>query len=279
MKSVTLKAEEILHEFRNSSSLPVLVTAGNDSYVIKWKGSGDGHIANIIDWIALHLAGLVGINTPQPVLINVGSDLRDKTDDAEIRDLIDFSQGLNLGLGFLTDAVFYNQDIHGRSEPSYKNRIFFYDLLMLNIDRIDINPNMLVVENQIYCIDFSASMALRSCITGISYNEETLLQRLKRHPFYSLSPCTKLKPDNKFYLHLRNVIEGIPTEWLQCESSESLKLKQKIFENITNLFENIPAIIERRLEIMAKLPTKTREEERCRSMRNRKLAERRFSRL
>ncbi|MCP4690812.1 MAG: hypothetical protein GY859_22350 [Desulfobacterales bacterium] len=278
MKDRILKAEKILLEFRDSSSLPVLVKTRDGSCVLKWKGGGDGCIASIIDWIGLRLARLIGVETPRSALIEVGVDLRDQTNDAEIRDLIDASQGLNPGSRYLADAAPYQEELHGATARACKEKIFFYDLLMLNIDRTDVNPNMLVMENQLYCIDFSASMALRDCITGSACNEEPLLKRVKRHPFYTESPRAAFTPDKNFYTRLQNIIEETPTEWLQCEPSERLDLKQKIFDNIAILFENIPSIIGRRLEILAKLPLTTVEEDRKKSLNNRREAEARFLR-
>ncbi len=91
MKFEALKAEEILHGFRNSSSLPVLVKAGERPYVVKWRGGGDGAVSGMIDWIASHMARCIGIEAPEPVLIDIGPELKGKTRDAEIRDLIDAS--------------------------------------------------------------------------------------------------------------------------------------------------------------------------------------------
>ncbi len=278
MKHAPLKADEILHEFRNSSSLPVLVKAGDHSHVVKWKGGGDGHIAGMVDWIALHMARRIGVDAPRPVLIDVGPDLRDKTRDAEIRDLIDGSQGLNLGVRYLADAISYNPDIHGQSEQGCESAIFFFDLLMLNIDRIDVNPNMLVVNNRLYCIDFSTSMALRSCITGERYNEKPLLQRLKRHPFYTLTPSADFKPDEAFHTHIREIIEEAPAEWMQCPSHEVDQRKQALFDNIKKLLKDAPAIIQRRLEILAPMQAPTHAEDRSRSLKNRRISEARFSR-
>ncbi len=84
-------------EIRSGSSLPLIVEADDGKrYVMKARGSGDGALASIVDWVALRLGRRLGIPALRPVLIQIGPHLVQQAEDPEIRDLLRESQGENL---------------------------------------------------------------------------------------------------------------------------------------------------------------------------------------
>jgi hypothetical protein len=259
-------AIKILTEFRGSSSFPVLVeTTDGTKCIVKWRCTGEGPLANATDWIALQLARAVGILVPTPCLVEVTPHLIHYTTHGELKDTILRSVGVNLGIEYIERASPFQSQFTGEVDSQTKRLIFLFDVLFLNMDRTDRNPNMVVADGELYCIDFAAAMSLRMLMNGERYSESALLPLLRRHPFYD--PSFDVGEFNCVINDgvVRESVDSIPNDWLSNHDAA----KENIFVGVKKMLVESAQIIERRLAVLKTLPFESDEEYKKRTARNR----------
>jgi Protein of unknown function (DUF3037) len=84
---------------REGGSLPALVEAGNlGTYVMKFRGAGQGSLALVAEIIAGELSRRLGLRVPELVLGWLDPQIAVSEPDPEIQDLLRASEGLNLGV-------------------------------------------------------------------------------------------------------------------------------------------------------------------------------------
>lgn len=143
---------------REGGSLPGLAEADDGfKYVVKFKGAGHGYKALIAELIGGEIARRLGFNVPELVLLDLDEDFGRTEGDEEIQDLLRASEGLNLGLHFLSGAVTidpYVNDI----DPSLAAKIVWLDAFLTNVDRTVKNTNMLLWNKELWLIDQGAAL-------------------------------------------------------------------------------------------------------------------------
>src|SRR3954451_16231381 len=98
----TVRATRYVAPLREGGSLPGLVEASDDGlYVLKFRGAGQGAKALVAEIVAGELARALGFAVPELALVELDPALGKAEPDAEIRDLLNASAGLNLGVDFL----------------------------------------------------------------------------------------------------------------------------------------------------------------------------------
>jgi hypothetical protein len=96
---------------REGGSLPAIVEADNlGTYVLKFRGAGQGPLALVAEIIAGELARRLGqhqhiLRVPELVLAQLDPAIAASEPDPEIQDLLRASEGLNLGVDFLPGAA------------------------------------------------------------------------------------------------------------------------------------------------------------------------------
>jgi hypothetical protein len=269
-----IKITNYYNEIRLGSSLPWIV-GGNDSnrYVVKLNGSGDGIIANAIDWVSIKLGRLMHIPVLDPEFLEISSSFIKKNQDPEIIELIEKSVGLNFGTRFKDKTSIYCENSEWNFNEKLKNDIFLYDLFLLNIDRSAKNPNIIYRNHKLWCLDFSSSITMRSSIDGKSYQERLLLPHLKKHPFYHQSITAKdfikrlksIRDEDIF-----DILEEMPDEWLQQIDSErdSSALRILIGNRLIEKIDKAKTLSDR-LKDLKYLKTETEKERRAIALNNR----------
>jgi hypothetical protein len=143
---------------REGGSLPALVEADNlGTYVMKFRGAGQGPLALVAEIIAGELARRLGLRVPELVLADLDPQIAASEPDPEIQDLLRASEGLNLGVDFLPGSVGF--DPLGWTAPEeFASRLLWFDALVQNVDRTWRNPNLLVWHGDIWLIDHGAAL-------------------------------------------------------------------------------------------------------------------------
>ncbi len=185
-----LEAVTFHGEIRAGSSLPLVVGADDGRrYVMKARGSGDGALGSIIDWVALMLGRRLGIPALEPLLIRVKPRFERQAADPEIRDLLAESWGENLATRWVEDAHTPGAADLDALDSETRRDVFLYDLFLLNVDRTEKNVNAIVGPGGFRCLDYSAAMALRGFFPkrlGDRLLGATpgMLKQIRRNPFY-----------------------------------------------------------------------------------------------
>lgn len=253
--------------------MPALIeTDTGTKYVVKWRGTGEGPLANAVDWTCLHLARQAGILVPTPHLITVGTNLISKKQDPDINDLITRSLGLNLCLEYIPDARPYNATLAERGDSAAKDLIYLFDVLFLNIDRTDFNPNMLISKDRLYCIDFAAAMALKMLMNGMNHLESALFPLIRRHPFFK--PRSDLTIVG-FTFNVPDIVSSMPDEWMSHLSTT----RESITSSLKEMLAESRLILERRLALLDLVPLEGIEEIKARTLRNRRMFEEKWGKL
>jgi hypothetical protein len=143
---------------REGGSLPALVEADNyGTYVMKFRGAGQGPLALVAEIITGELARRLGLPTPELVLASLDPRIPPSEPDPEIQDLMRASIGLNLGVDFLPGAAGFDPLGWSASEE-FASEVLWLDALTQNVDRTWRNPNLLVWHGDIWLIDHGASL-------------------------------------------------------------------------------------------------------------------------
>ena len=109
MKLRTVNVTRYITPLREGGSLPALAEADDDfKYVLKFKGAGHGTKALIAELLGGEIARALGLRLPEIVFANLDEAFGRTEADEEIQDLLQFSQGLNLALHFLSGAITFD---------------------------------------------------------------------------------------------------------------------------------------------------------------------------
>jgi hypothetical protein len=143
---------------REGGSLPAVVEADNlGTYVMKFRGAGQGPLALVAEIIAGELARRLGLRTPELVLAELDPRIPGSEPDPEIQDLLRASAGLNLGVDFLPGSAGFDP-LGWTADPDFASQLLWLDALVQNVDRTWRNPNLLVWHRDIWLIDHGAAL-------------------------------------------------------------------------------------------------------------------------
>jgi hypothetical protein len=147
---------------REGGSLPGLVEADDDGlYVTKFRGAGQGPLALVAEVVAGELARHLGLGVPELVAIEIDPALGAAEPDPEIKELIERSAGVNLGVDFLPGALAYAPAGSWQPGAAAAAEIVWLDALLMNVDRSARNPNLLLWHDRLWLIDHGAALYLQ----------------------------------------------------------------------------------------------------------------------
>jgi hypothetical protein len=127
------------------------------TYVLKFRGAGQGRKALVAELVAGELARVLGLSVPEIVLVELDPELGRTEPDPEIQDLIRASGGLNLALDFLPGSLPFDPAV-GPPDPALAARILWFDAFVQNVDRSPRNTNLLVWHDELWLIDHGAAL-------------------------------------------------------------------------------------------------------------------------
>jgi hypothetical protein len=163
-----VRATRYVEPLREGGSLPGLVEADDlGTYVVKFRGAGQGLKALVAEVIVGELARRLGIRVPEQVVVDLDPDIGRREPDPEVQDLLLASPGTNLGIDFLPRSLGYD-GIGWRPERDTAARILWLDALTVNVDRSWRNPNLLVWHGELWAIDHGAALLFQHTWPGIA---------------------------------------------------------------------------------------------------------------
>ena len=162
----TVTVERYVTPLREGGSMPAVVEADDlGMYVLKFRGAGQGVRALMAEIIAGGIARALGLPVPEVVLAQLDPALAQTEPDPEIQDLIRASDGLNVGLDYLSGAVNFDPSVDGVTQD-FASRLVWFDALVSNVDRTARNTNMLMWHRQPWLIDHGASLTFHHAWNG-----------------------------------------------------------------------------------------------------------------
>ena len=143
---------------REGGSLPALVEADNlGTYVLKFRGAGQGPKALVAEIIGGELARRLALRTPELVLAYLDPRIASTEPDPEIQDLLRASDGLNVGVDFLPGSAGFDP-AGWPVDAEFASRVLWFDALIQNVDRTWRNPNLLVWHGDVWLIDHGSAL-------------------------------------------------------------------------------------------------------------------------
>jgi hypothetical protein len=154
----TVLATRYVTPLREGGSLPGLMEADDfGTYVVKFRGAGQGRKALVAEVICARLARELGLPVPELVAVEVGTALAAGEPDEEVQALLRASAGRNLGVDFLPGALDFDAAAFG-IDRELAGRVLWFDALINNVDRSWRNPNLLFWHGRPYLIDHGSAL-------------------------------------------------------------------------------------------------------------------------
>jgi hypothetical protein len=156
LPSVT--ATRYVTPLREGGSLPGIVEADDlGTYVVKFRGAGQGPKALVAEVIAGELARRLGLAVPELVVVDLDPVVARAEPDEEVQELLKASAGSNLGMDYLPGALGYDPVAHP-VDAELASRVLCFDAFVENVDRSWRNPNLLVWHGALRLIDHGATL-------------------------------------------------------------------------------------------------------------------------
>lgn len=195
--------------------MPAIVEADDlGLYVVKFRGAGQGPLALAAELIAGELARALGLPIPELVLAEIDPALARNEPDAEIRDLLSRSPGLNVAMDYLPGSIMFDPAARHTADPTLASRTVWFDAFITNMDRTARNPNLLRWHKQLYLIDHGAALY-----------------------FHHDWPSAERVAQSKFPLIKEHVLLPWATELPEAAAYSRAKLNRALFEQVT---QNVP---------------------------------------
>jgi hypothetical protein len=135
------------------------------TYVVKFRGAGQGRKALVAEVICARLARELGLPVPELVTVEVGAALAAGEPDEEVQALLRASAGQNLGVDFLPGALDFDAAAFG-VDREFAGQVLWFDALINNVDRSWRNPNLLFWHGRPYLIDHGSALTFHHTWTS-----------------------------------------------------------------------------------------------------------------
>jgi len=220
----TITATEYVMPLREGGSLPAIVAGDDDgTYVVKFRGAGQGTRALIAELVSGELARILGLPVPEVVFAELDPRMAKTEPDPEIQDLLRKSEGLNLALDYLPGSITFDPivplPLEGRARLA--SSIVWFDAFVTNVDRTPKNTNLLVWHRKLWMIDHGATLIFHHQWDGFREQSRKPFARIADHVLLPWADelrevdeelTARLTPDA-----IAAVIELIPDTWLHDE--------------------------------------------------------------
>ncbi len=157
---------------------------------------------------------------PEIVFIALDPILGRSEPNPEIRDLLNASAGLNLGLRYLPQAFTYNPLLRP-PEPDLASAIVWFDAYVTNVDRTPRNVNILLWMDELWLIDHGAALYFHHDWKDYMGRSLAPFTRIKDHvllPFADnlreadITARTRLAAEV-----IQRIVDLVPGAWLNGE--------------------------------------------------------------
>lgn len=212
-----------LTPLREGGSLPGIVEASNaGTYVLKFRGAGQGVKSLIAEVIVGEMARLLDLPMPELVLLELDPVLGRAEPDPEIQELIKASAGLNLGMDYLPGSISFDPLATEvlTADPLLAAKIVWLDALTTNIDRTARNPNLLIWHQRLWLIDHGASLYFQHSWQDYLARSQQPFTPIREHVLWPRVSAADLQAVDQLFrprLHpeaLAGILALLPDDWL-----------------------------------------------------------------
>lgn len=255
----TVNVTRYITPLREGGSLPALAEADDDfKYVLKFRGAGHGVKALIAEFLGGQIARFLGLPVPELVFANLDEAFGRTEGDEEIQDLLQGSQGLNLGLHFLSGALTYDAAVND-CDALLASKIVWLDAYITNVDRTFKNTNLLIWKKELWLIDHGAAFYFHHSWDNWKDNALTPFSLIKDHVL--LPKATRLEDVNNEFSSklndtvLREIVNQIPEDWLLWEDQAitPTEIKEVYFQFLSIRLANASVFLKQAQDVRTTL--------------------------
>jgi hypothetical protein len=216
----TIHATRYVLPLREGGSLPAIVEADDlGLYVVKFRGAGQGMLALIAELIAGEIGRALGLRVPELVFAQIDPALGRNEPDAEIRQLLKASAGLNLALDYLPGSTMFDPAARDAAPSPEASLLVWFDAFVLNVDRTPRNANLLVWHRKLYPIDHGAALYFHHNWPARESKIESPFLEIEHHillPWANeIEEAARLAHRLLTPALLRDIVHLVPEEWLE----------------------------------------------------------------
>jgi hypothetical protein len=246
----TVMATRYVTPLREGGSLPAIVEADDDgTYVLKFRGAGQGPKALIAELVAGEIARASGLPVPEIVFVELDPELARTEPDPEIQDLIRASAGLNLALDYLPGSLTFDP-VAEKPDADLASLIVWFDAYVTNIDRTARNVNMLIWHRRLWLIDHGAALYFHHSWNHYLKRSRDPFPAIKDHVLLRFASALetveakmteRLTPDI-----IDRIVKLIPDTWLVTDSpfQDSKQHRDAYVEYLLNRLEQPHVFLE-----------------------------------
>jgi hypothetical protein len=216
----TVRATRYLAPLREGGSMPGLMEADDDgTYVVKYRGAGQGPKALVAELIAAEIARALGLPVPEAVLVDLDVSFGRLEIDYEIGHLLRSSPGLNYGLDYLPGSITYDPLVPPVPDAGFAALVVWLDAFVTNPDRTARNTNLLEWHGRTWLIDHGASLYFHHDWGDPSERVGDPFERVRDHvllPYaHDLAPADATAHARLGRDAFEGIVASVPEAWLE----------------------------------------------------------------
>jgi hypothetical protein len=211
---------------REGGSLPAVVdTDAAGTFVVKFRGAGQGPKALIAEALVALIALEIGLPVPAPAIVDLEDGFGLGEPDPEIQDILRASVGANFGLEYLAGALAFDPAVDaGLISPDLAADIAWLDAYVTNVDRTPRNTNLLVCGKRIWLIDHGAALFFHHRWAGWQQRIQSPFAQIADHVLLPMAgdleaAHARLRP-KLTERALTTIVDAVPEEWLTAVPEE-----------------------------------------------------------
>lgn len=215
----TVEITRYIAPLREGSSLPALVEADDGrEYVIKFRGAGHGVKALVAELVVGELGRALGLPVPEIVLATLPDAIARGESHDEIRDLLGWSVGLNVGLAFIRGALAPDLTREPPEGREFAADVVWFDDLTINPDRTPRNANLVVSERRTWLIDHGSALYVHHAWNEPDAHARRPFERIAEHVLLPHAGSI-VEADARLAARLGTsvidgIVDAIPDDWL-----------------------------------------------------------------
>jgi hypothetical protein len=205
---------------REGGSLPAVVEADDGrTYVVKFRGAGQGPKALVAEALVASIGGVLGLPIPMPAIVELEAGFGRSEPHPEIQDILRGSVGANFGLEYLPGALAFDPAADGPAlDPALAADIVWFDAYLTNVDRTPRNTNLLMCRGQVWLIDHGAALYVHHRWTGWLDRIDSPFPMIGQHVLLpSAGDLTAADDRLRSRLDraaLESIVADVPDDWL-----------------------------------------------------------------
>jgi hypothetical protein len=234
----TVQVTRYVTPLREGGSLPA-IAEGDDGflYVLKFSGAGQGPKALIADFIGGEIVRAAGLKVPEIVFANLDEAFGRTEPDEEIQDLLRSSEGMNLGIHYLSGSITFDPVVT-KPDGKLASQIVWLDAMLTNVDRTARNTNMLTWHNELWLIDHGACLYFHHAWHNWKEQSERPFVQIKDHVLLPLAAEIETADEWLRSLltpaRIRSIVELVPGEWLNNTNKDPGLTREVYIDFLTN---------------------------------------------